>query len=482
MRGVKVGIELTLCITKKKKKMKKVIFFAVLNVIVASTFAQSQIELPKELKEYNNSSQVVMNMVGDTISFDFVKFDSDKSAYVKYNPGKLNTIYSVDTIWKRKVKNRSNAKLNKHYTIVKDYKQADEIGKSKFKILYIKNRNKNGNKTLSNLLDLSDYEQYLSSDYIDFYLLDITNKDTLIWSYIQDIQERENNPHFLIRIDKIARLLNTFYTEKKMYLYAGYKYGESKYSAKSDYRNYTPLKCIKSDYIFDGYYLIGVNYIFVFSDETGKEYHFLLDDLNDKNKMITSTEYDEIKKSTIQSLKQKGRYHYILSKIEKPKNSSIRYGEYQEIKTDDNVSKFLYEDNILSILWYGDKNQFVFSLKNKSNHSLKIIWDEAAFINNQNESSRVIHKGIRYIDANKSQASTIIPKGTELNDIIAPVDRIRFSDEYYLLEMVEGSFRYDPALEGKQVKVLLPIEIQGVTNEYIFTFDMFWKYDYPKLQ
>ena len=300
-----------------------------------------------------------------------------------------------------------------------------------------------------------------------------SNKDTLIWSYIQDIQERENNPHFLIRIDKIARLLNTFYTEKKMYLYAGYKYGESKYSAKSDYRNYTPLKCTKSDYIFDGYYLIGVNYIFVFSDETGKEYHFLLDDLNDKNKMITSTEYDEIKKSTIQSLKQKGRYHYILSKIEKPKNSSIRYGEYQEIKTDDNVSKFLYEDNILSILWYGDKNQFVFSLKNKSNHSLKIIWDEAAFINNQNESSRVIHKGIRYIDANKSQASTIIPKGTELNDIIAPVDRIRFSDEYYLLEMVEGSFRYDPALEGKQVKVLLPIEIQGVTNEYIFTFDMF---------
>ena len=133
-------------------------------------------------------------------------------------------------------------------------------------------------------------------------------------------------------------------------------------------------------------------------------------------------------------------------------------------------------------MWYGDKTQFVFSLKNKSTHSLKIVWDEAAFINNKNESSRVIHKGVRYIDANKSQASTIIPKGTELNDIIAPVDRIRYIDEYFLVEMVEGGFRYDPSLEGAHVKVLLPIEIQGVINEYIFTFEMHWEYDYPDLQ
>ena len=48
--------------------------------------------------------------------------------------------------------------------------------------------------------------------------------------------------------------------------------------------------------------------------------------------------------------------------------------------------------------------------------------------------------------------------------------------------MVEGGFRYDPSLEGAYVKVLLPIEIQGVINEYIFTFEMHWEYDYPDLQ
>lgn len=451
--------------------MKKTILFIALNVMAVLLFAQNQIRLPEELKKYSDYQQVLQNMVGDTIMFDFVRLDNETLEYTKYNPGEIKNIYTTDTIWKRKIKDKKKAKLNKHYIVTKNFKQSNEVEKGRFKVIYPKYRNNFG---------VSSFERNIISDYVDIYMLDITNNDTIIWSYAQI--DRTSNPQFQIKIDKIERLLNSFMLGKKMYLYSGYKYGDSEYSAKNDYRNYIQLTCTKCYYRFDGSVLVGAFYAFVFSDSTGKEYHFDIDDLNNRNKMITATHYEEIKHSTIQTLKQKGRYHYILSKIEKPKNSSIRYGEHQEVKTDDNVSKYLYEDNVISILWYGDKTQFVFSLKNKSTHSLKIVWDEAAFINNKNESSRVIHKGVRYIDANKSQASTIIPKGTELNDIIAPVDRIRYIDEYFLVEMVEGGFRYDPSLEGAHVKVLLPIEIQGVINEYIFTFEMHWEYDYPDLQ
>lgn len=451
--------------------MKKTILFMALNVMAVFLFAQNQIRLPEELKKYSDYQQVLQNMVGDTIMFDFVRLDNETLEYTKYDPGEIKNIYTTDTIWKRKIKDKKKAKLNKHYIVTKNFKQSNEIEKGRFKVIYPKYRNNFG---------VSSFERNIISDYVDIYMLDITNSDTIIWSYAQI--DRTSNPQFQIKIDKIERLLNSFMLGKKMYLYSGYKYGDSEYSAKSDYRNYIQLTCTKCYYRFDGSVLVGAFYAFVFSDSTGKEYHFDIDDLNNKNKLITATHYEEIKHSTIQTLKQKGRYHYILSKIEKPKNPSIRYGEHQEVKTDNNVSKYLYEDNVISILWYGDKTQFVFSLKNKSTHSLKIVWDEAAFINNKNESSRVIHKGVRYIDANKSQASTIIPKGTELNDIIAPVDRIRYIDEYFLVEMVEGGFRYDPSLEGAHVKVLLPIEIQGVINEYIFTFEMHWEYDYPDLQ
>lgn len=458
--------------------MKKIILFIALNATAIFLLAQNQIKLPEELKKYSDHQQVLQNMIGDTISFDFVRLNNETLEYTKYNPEELKNIYRTDTIWKRKIKDIKKAKLNKHYTIVKTFKRPDEISKGKFKVLNIKYRD--NSSRLSNTTSLNSYERNILSEYIDIYLLDIANRDTITWSHAQ--LNKTSNPEFQIKIDKIERLLNSFMLGKDMYFYTGYKYGDSEYSAKNDYRNYIQLTCTKCNYLFDGRTLVGAFYAFVFSDSTGKEYHFDIENLNNKNNMITATHYEEIKHSTIQSLKQKGRYNYILSKIEKPKNSSIRFGEYKEIKTNDDVSKFLYKDNVVSILWFGDKTQFSFSLKNNSSHSLKIIWDEASFINDKNESSRIIHKGIRYIDANNPQAPTIIPKGTELNDIIAPVDRIRYRDGYFLVELVEGSFRYDPLLEGKHVKILLPIEIQGIVNEYIFTFEMHWKYDYPDLQ
>ena len=37
-----------------------------------------------------------------------------------------------------------------------------------------------------------------------------------------------------------------------------------------------------------------------------------------------------------------------------------------------------------------------------------------------------------------------------------------------------------PALEGKQVSLMLPIQIKDVVNEYIFVFDLKYKYNHPE--
>lgn len=52
--------------------MKKTILFMTLNVMAVFLFAQNQIRLPEELKKYSDYQQVLQNMVGDTIMFDFV--------------------------------------------------------------------------------------------------------------------------------------------------------------------------------------------------------------------------------------------------------------------------------------------------------------------------------------------------------------------------------------------------------------------------
>ena len=59
--------------------------------------------------------------------FDFVRLDNETLEYTKYNPGEIKNIYTTDTIWKRKIKDKKKAKLNKHYIVTKNFKQSKKL-------------------------------------------------------------------------------------------------------------------------------------------------------------------------------------------------------------------------------------------------------------------------------------------------------------------------------------------------------------------
>ena len=104
-------------------------------------------------------------------------------------------------------------------------------------------------------------------------------------------------------------------------------------------------------------------------------------------------------------------------------------------------------------------------MENKSDNSIKIIWDEAVYIDEDNSSLRVIHSGVKYVDGEKAQPLTVIAKKTKINDLVTPVDNIYYS----------GGWGKRPLFSvqksaGKTVKILLPIQIQETINEYIFSF------------
>lgn len=94
-----------------------------------------------------------------------------------------------------------------------------------------------------------------------------------------------------------------------------------------------------------------------------------------------------------------------------------------------------------------------------------------------------MHTGVKYIERNNSQPPTIIPRGASVNDIIIPCNNVYYnsysnswtkknlfgnisSTEYSTLDSLAQPW------VGKQVQVLLPLEHQGVLNEYIFTFEV----------
>jgi len=181
--------------------------------------------------------------------------------------------------------------------------------------------------------------------------------------------------------------------------------------------------------------------------------------------------------------------YYILSlrEVNRPEDAKNRYGEPKIINfTEDNVKNYVYEDELIKITWYPLSTNFYFILENISDHSIKVIWDEAVYVNTRGVSARLVHSGVKLVDRDKTQLPTLIPKKSILKEKILPAENIdyvrdpMFGGYKWVIsplipnkaesknELIALSKRYI----GKTVRVLLPLQIQDVTNEYIFYFNV----------
>jgi len=177
-----------------------------------------------------------------------------------------------------------------------------------------------------------------------------------------------------------------------------------------------------------------------------------------------------------------GIYKVGLQEVESPKNVREQFGETKVVNfQDQGVTKYSYEDGLIKIIWLPGSTQFSFSLLNKSDHSIKIIWDEAVYVNENGSSQKIMHSGVKYIDRTSTQPPTTVVKDASIEDLVMPTDNVYFVSGQY------GGWREAPLFKnraatpeelnalkttyvGKTVKILLPLKIEDTTNEYLFTF------------
>jgi hypothetical protein len=177
-----------------------------------------------------------------------------------------------------------------------------------------------------------------------------------------------------------------------------------------------------------------------------------------------------------------GTYKVGLQEVESPKNVRDQYGETKVVNfMDQGVTKYSYEDGLIKIVWLPGNSQFSFALLNKSDHSIKILWDEAVYVNENGSSQKIMHSGVKYIDRTNIQPPTTVVKGASIEDLVMPTDNVYFVSGQY------GGWRETPLFKnnastseeleviktayiGKTVKILLPLKIEDTTNEYLFTF------------
>lgn len=184
----------------------------------------------------------------------------------------------------------------------------------------------------------------------------------------------------------------------------------------------------------------------------------------------------------------KGSYKTALTKVEKPEDASNRYGETKTIQ-DDGVDKYSYNDSIIDITIFGTNEQFCFVLKNISSHSLKIIWNEAAFVGLDGSTSKIMHVGTKYSQRESDQPATVLIKGAKINDVATPTVNVYYDEGYKIGYTTYGNGWKTKSMlpkdykgkEAGEIRLMLPIQVKDVVNEYTFVFKVYYTYDHPEL-
>lgn len=139
-------------------------------------------------------------------------------------------------------------------------------------------------------------------------------------------------------------------------------------------------------------------------------------------------------------------------------------------------SQLIYEDPFLIIEFSITRKQFGFILQNRTENPIKIDWNQVSYVDVLSESHKVIHSGVKYTDKGNPQTPTLIPPTAKLKDIVYPIDYVS-----YLPGPSGGLWKEEPLfpeapeaknLKGKSFGVFMPLEINGVIKNYLFSFNI----------
>jgi hypothetical protein len=195
------------------------------------------------------------------------------------------------------------------------------------------------------------------------------------------------------------------------------------------------------------------------------------------------------------------RYDVPMVNVERPVDVKQRYGDVETITLTDS-NKYFYADSLIDATFVVLSSSIDFSLTNKSEHTMKLIWDESGMIEPDNSLTRVMHTGVKYSERNNSMPASIIPRRGKIEDQATPVNRVYYNEGYYsqsisipggwnttgifpsdttITNSSAGSIKAEDAEPfflkakkniGTKIGLLLPLEIEGVKNEYTFWFQV----------
>jgi hypothetical protein len=184
------------------------------------------------------------------------------------------------------------------------------------------------------------------------------------------------------------------------------------------------------------------------------------------------------------------QYELVLGEVERPTVAARLLGEPKISTTVLEGYTYTFEDEIMKIWWLPSVSMFEFLLENKTDATMKIIWNEAAYVCEKGNSHKIIHAGVKYSQRNRIQIPSTLEQKKSLKDFIYPADYISFANEGWVEKPLwSGQWEGKPLLPasqkggdsqeflngaknyiGKTIQVFLPIRVEDVMYDYTFIF------------
>lgn len=164
-------------------------------------------------------------------------------------------------------------------------------------------------------------------------------------------------------------------------------------------------------------------------------------------------------------------------------SSQTKIVDYSKIEEKDE-----FEDEFVKFEFVFTQQTIFFNIENKSNQTIKIDWDEIIYIDPYNNSCRVIHQGVKFINKDDRQSPTYIAARSSLKDQLLPVNKIYWLDMEYsgiwMFAGKRGGWNVSPLFENyksqeeanssllinKKPRLVFPIYIDDQKQEYTFEF------------
>lgn len=214
---------------------------------------------------------------------------------------------------------------------------------------------------------------------------------------------------------------------------------------------------------------------------------------SDTNQCLTDMGWQRVKESELRGMQQSAIY---VIEWQTKLSSVVRAnrGDAAAAVPLTATSEGAFGDDFIEITGtlatYG--NEGTVEITNRTDSSARVSWDEASYVELGN-AARVVHSGVEFSDKGKTQLPSIIAGKSRIRQLVMPVEaiqqmrgswmRVPLFPKEETFDRTTGRAVLAPGmtleimdanvagrLVGKDVRILLPVEVGGAAREYTLVF------------